>query len=134
MVGEENVDGRQAARAAPGSHTHPPRWRLGLGTGEAGVARYLAAPSQPRCFTVAVLAGLWCGDSGQPLNTGRSPSRARRVLGCPGRQPIGVEVVLALRGGGVLARTRCAMNVRRGLVTQFLRGQEGLVLLHSGTD
>lgn len=93
MVDEEGVGGQLAVRPAPGSHAHPTHWLPGLGLGGGRGRRYLAAPSQPRCFTVAVLAGLgWRGPQ-QPLNTSRGP-RAHRILGCPGRQPIGVEVVL----------------------------------------
>lgn len=89
--GEEGVGGRRAVRPAPGSHTPPPHRRLRLGTGGAGVARYLAAPPQSRCFTAAVLARLRRGGQRQPLNTGQGPCAPTASLVAPGDSQLGLR-------------------------------------------
>lgn len=91
MVGEEGVGGRCAVRPAPGSHTPQPHRRLGLGTGEAGVARYLVAPSQPRCFPVAVLTRLRRGGQRQPLKSGQGPHAPTASLVAPGDSQLGLR-------------------------------------------
>lgn len=118
-VGEEDVDGLHAGRAAPGSHRHPPRQRLGLGMGKAGVARYLTARSQPKCFTVAVLVGLW-GAGRQPLNTGRSPRVPTASLVALGDSQLG-SMAFSVRGGGGSSWNDVPCEHSPGLVTQILR-------------
>lgn len=90
MVDEEGVGGQLAVRPAPGSHAHPTHWLRGLGLGGGRGRRYLAAPSQPRCFTVAVLAGLgWRGPQ-QPLNTSRGPVPTASLV-APGDSQLGLR-------------------------------------------
>lgn len=100
----EKMVGRKLLTAASMYHTHPTQRRLGLGNREAGVACYLVAPSQPRCFSVSVLWELRGRRAAAAFKYPREAPRAHSVPGCLGRQPIGIEAVLAARGGRVLAQ------------------------------
>lgn len=105
MVGEEGVGGQRAVRPAPASHSHPPQWMRGLGPGEGrgravtfcSLSTQVLHRRRPGRTGVAWAAAAFKYRPGAP--------RAHRIFGRPGRQPIGVEVVLPGRGGGVPAGT-----------------------------
>ena len=64
--------------------------RAGAG-GRQGSRRCLPAPSQPRCFTVAVRAGLGWRGPPQPLNTGQGPRVPTASLVAPGDSQLGLR-------------------------------------------